>query len=89
MLPIPVLPAEFSSQTKRATQVKCPFSEGADFKRNNGKAASVEVRAQLCSSRQENADRHKESRAQAKQRRDKRQREMKFSEEGVSDLKFH
>lgn len=58
----------------------------------------MEVKAPLCSLRQENADRHKETLTEAKEGRDKQERlsqgsrrhrrKKKISEEGVSVLKF-
>lgn len=76
---------------QRVIQVDCP-SRRKQTQRNNGAAVSAQVKPQLCSLRQENADRLKETRAQAKQRRDKLERltgeMMKLSKEAVSDLKF-
>ncbi len=50
------------------------FSEGTNLKRKNGTAALVEVKAQLCSMRQENADIQNETHTEAKWGRDKRER---------------
>lgn len=76
---------------QRVIQVECP-SLREQTQRNNGAAVSVQAKSQLCSLRQENADRLKETRTQAKQRRDKLERltgeMMKLSKQAVSDLKF-